>query len=60
MLSRKQNKTDYLQLLAELDHLQISPFYETVEISVLGHYHPFSIQSIKRFTDFIQPSVTSK
>ena len=58
--SRKQNKPDYLQLLAELDRLQISNYYETLEISVLGHYHPSTIQNIKRFTDFIiQLSVTS-
>ena len=56
MLFRKQNKPNYLQFLA---HLQISNYYETVEISVLRHYHPSSIQNIKRLTDFIQPSVTS-
>ena len=37
--SRKQNKIEYLQLLAEFDSLQT---LNTAEISVLGHYtsHP--------------------
>jgi len=30
--------------------------YETIEISVLGHYQPSSFQDIRNFTDFIQPS----
>ena len=29
------NKTEYHQLLAEFDHLQIPNYYETIEISVL-------------------------
>ena len=58
--SRKQSKPDYLQLLAEFDRLQISNYYETMEISVLGHYQLSSIQNIKKFTDFIQPSVVTK
>ena len=37
--SRKQCKVEYLQLSAELDHLNISNFYnKTLEVSVLGHY----------------------
>ena len=60
--SKKQNKPDYLQLLAELDHdrLQISNYYKTVEISVLGYHQPSSIQNIERFIDFLQPSVAFK
>jgi len=38
--SRKQNKSEYLQLLADLDCLQMSNHYETLEISVLGHCLP--------------------
>jgi len=37
--SCKQNKLEYQQLLADLDCLNI--MNETLEISVLGHYHPF-------------------
>ena len=58
--SRKQNKAEYHQLLAEFDHLQIPNYYETIEISVLGHYLPSSIENIKNFIDFVQLSVTTK
>ena len=58
--SRKQNKTEYLQLLAEFDRLRIDNYYETVEISVLGHYQPSCIQNFKTFVDFIHPSTTTK
>ena len=34
----KQDKSRYHQILAELDLLNSSTFYETFEISVLGHY----------------------
>ena len=43
--SRKQTKAEYHQLLAEFDRLQIPNYYETIEISVLGHYLPSSIQT---------------
>ena len=57
--SRKQNKTEYLQLLSEFDRLQIPNYYETVEISVLGHYLPSSIHALKSFIDFTQPSIAT-
>jgi len=34
---RKQNEVEYLQLLAEFDRLTIANYYETIEITVLGH-----------------------
>ena len=40
-------------MLAEFDHLNIQNYYETIEISVLGHYLPSSIQNIKNFIDFL-------
>jgi len=43
-----------------MDHLQISSYYETVEISVLSHYQPAFIQNIKNFANFIQLSVAVK
>ena len=58
--SRKQNKIEYHRLLAEFDHLKIPNYYETIEISVLGHYLPSSIQNIKNFIDFVQLCVTTK
>ena len=45
--SRKQNKTEYLQLLVEFDRLRLDNYYETVEISVLGHYQPSCIVHFK-------------
>ena len=44
--THKQCKVEYLQLLAELDRLNISNFYETFEVSVLGHYYPFCIKNL--------------
>ena len=40
---RKQNKVEYHQILSESDRLNVTNFYETLEISVLGHYHQFSV-----------------
>ena len=42
---RKQNKVEYQQLLAELDCLNVSNYYKTLEISVLGHYHPSCVKN---------------
>ena len=36
-------KLNILQLLTEFDRLSISIYYETIEISALGHYQPASI-----------------
>ena len=47
--SRKQNKLEYQQLLADLDRLNITNYYETLEISVLGHYHPFCLTNLLQF-----------
>ena len=59
--SRKQNKTDYLQLLAEFDRLTIANYYETIEITVLGHYQVSSIQNLVNLFRFILPELnTSK
>jgi len=35
---------EYQQLLADLDRLNITNYYETHEISFLGHHHPFCVQ----------------
>ena len=51
--SRKQNKVEYLQILSELDRLNITNFYETLEISVLGHYCQFSVTNIYNVLRFI-------
>ena len=51
-------------MLAEFDRLQIEKVYETVEISVLGHYQPSCVQNFQQFVDFIlqrrHASITAK
>ena len=44
--SRKQSKVEYQQFLAKLDHLNIYYVYETLKVSVLGHYYLFSIKNL--------------
>jgi len=51
--SRKQNKLEYHQILSELDRLGFTNYYETIEISVLGHYHQFSIKNTYNALHFI-------
>ena len=46
---QKQNKVECLQLLAELDRLNICNFYETLKVSVLGHYHRFCVKNLLHF-----------
>ena len=36
----KQSKEEYLQILSELDWLGVTTHYDTIELSVLGHYLP--------------------
>jgi len=48
---RKQQKPEYLQLLAELN---IANFiYSTVEVGVLGHYLPDSVNALKDVVSFM-------
>ena len=59
--SRKQSKVEYLQLLAEFDCLRVPNYYETIEITVLGHYQPASVNNLLSLIDFSCPgSTTSK
>ena len=55
--NRKQSKVEYLQLLVEFDRLNISSYYETVEISTLGHYQPASIGNYLNFIKFSNPTI---
>ena len=56
--SRKQCKVEYQQLSAELDRLSISNFYETLEVSVLGHYYPFCIKNLWNLLHFIHQDIS--
>ena len=52
--ARKLAKEDYQLLLSELDHLGIVCSYNTIEISVLGHYLPVSLALFRNCVNFIQ------
>ena len=54
---RKQNKVEYQQLLAELDRLNVSNYYETLEISVLGHYHPSCVKNLWNLLHFVHQDI---
>ena len=55
--SRKQNKAEYLQILSELDRLNVTNFYETLEISVLGHFQQFSVTNTYNVLHFIDKDI---
>ena len=57
--SRKQNKAEYLQLLAEFDCLNIPNYYDTIEITVLGHYQLSTIKNLLNLLKFVHPDVTT-
>ena len=40
-------------MLADFDHLNITNYYETLEISVLGHYHPFCVSNLLNLLRFV-------
>ena len=52
--NRKQSKTEYLQLLAEFYRLNIANFYDTIEITVLGHFQVSSIKNLSSLLNFVQ------
>ena len=56
--SRKQGKLEYQQLLAELDRLDFSNYYETLEVSVLGHYQKSSVKNILNVLHFIHSDLS--
>ena len=55
---RKLKKEEYQLLLSELDHLGIVNFYDTIEMSVLGHYLPSSSSSFRNYVNFVQNNFT--
>ena len=56
--SHKQCKVEHWQLSAELDCLNIFNFYETLEVSVLGHYYPFCLKNLWILIYFIHQDVS--
>ena len=55
---RKQSKEEYLQLSSEFDHLGVPCFYDTVELSVLGHYLQSSLSSLYNMMSFVQQPIS--
>jgi len=50
---QKQTKTECLLILSELDRLRTPCYYNTIEISVLGHYLQSSLSSECNALNFI-------
>jgi len=50
----KQGKQEYQQILSEFDLLGVPCFYDTIEISVLGHYLASSSSFLQNCVNFIQ------
>ena len=50
---RKQNKAEYLQLLAEFDHLNIANYYDTIEITVLDHFEMSLVRNFLNLLNFV-------
>jgi len=55
---RKQSKLEYLRILSEFDRLGIPSIYDTVEMSVLGHYLPSTLTSLHKTVNFFNQSVS--
>ena len=58
--SRKQGirKLEYQQLLAELHRLDFSNYYQTLEVSVLGHYQKSSVKNVLNVLHFIHSDLS--
>ena len=58
---RKQGKKEYQEIQSEFDHLGLPCFYDTIELSVLGHYFPSSfpssLSSFQNCVNFIQSEI---
>ena len=50
----KQGKMEYLEIMSEFQRLGVDSHYDTLELSVLGHYLPPSLASLKNCINFIQ------
>jgi len=52
-----QNKEEYQQLLAEFDRPNISNYFDTIEITVLGHYQLFTVKNMLNLIMFVHLEV---
>jgi len=49
----KQGKMEYLEIMSEFQRFGVDSHYDTLELSVLGHYLPPSLLSLKNCINFI-------
>ena len=49
----KQGKTEYLEIMSEFQRVGVNCHYDTLELSVLGHYLPPSLTSLKTCVNYI-------
>ena len=55
--SKVLNLIQHHQILSELDRLNVTNFYETLEISVLGHFQQFSVTNTYNVLHFIDKDI---
>ena len=48
----KQSKEEYLQILSELNHMGVPSRYDTIELSVFGHYLPSTLTPLHNTVNF--------
>ena len=53
------SETEYIQILAGLDRLNVSHCYSTIEIGVLGNFQPHSIKTVKDVSSFVSDQALS-
>ena len=51
---RKQSKVEYHQISLQFDRLGVPCYYDTVELSVLGHHLQSSLSSLYNTMNFVQ------
>ena len=54
-----ESRKNHLQLLAEFDRLNVTNYYDTIEITVLGHYQVSSIKNLLNLLKFVHPDIDS-
>ena len=54
----RDQKQEYHQVLSEFDRLGVPCHYDTIELSVLGHYLQSSLSSLYNTMNFVQQSMS--
>ena len=54
----KQSKEEYLQILPELDHMEVSSRYDTIEFNVFGHYLPSTLTSLHNTANLFHRAIS--